>query len=373
MRILIINTLYAPYRVGGAEVSVQLLAEGLVRAGNQVRVVCLHELNIIKRDKINGVEVCYLPLKNLYWPYNREKEISKIKKLMWHLLDNYNPLMKRFVKDEILDFSPDVMHTNNLAGFSVSVWDVAKERNIRIVHTARDYYLFHPNTTLFENSQLQNPNEIGIKFWSLIKKKKSYHIDYFIGISEFIREFYVENGFFDRKKSIFIYNPVEKVVKENLNEKINTIGFIGRLTEDKGFDEYCAIAEKYKNKYKFLAAGRFGSGSKANFLESKAKDLGIQLLGFIKINDFIQKVDAVVLPVKWNEPFGRVIVECALSGIKVYTNKKGGITELFDLFSNLYGIDQIEDYHEVSEVINHNCLSLDYIVSKYMKIYTTSE
>ena len=369
MRILIINTLYAPYRVGGAEISVQLLAEGLVRFGNQVRILCLHEFDFIKKDIINGVEVCYLPLRNLYWPYNKKEEPSKIKKLIWHILDNYNPLMKENVRNEILDFKPDIIHTNNLAGFSVAVWDVAKEEKIRIVHTARDYYLFHPNTTLFKNGELQNPNEVMVKIWSLVKRKKSRNVDYFVGISDFIRSIYVENGFFNQDCSNFIYNPVEKNIKKNIKKEIETIGFIGRLTEDKGYDEYCNIAEKYKNKYKFLAAGRFNCNSQSVVLEKKSKDLGIQLLGFVEINDFINKVDAVILPIKWNEPFGRSVVECALSGIKVYTNKKGGVSELFNLFENIYQISEIAENQEITEVLEPECLSSDYIISKYLKVY----
>lgn len=49
MRVLIVNTLYYPYKIGGAEVSVQLLAEELTRKGHQVRVVCLHHEKEKKR------------------------------------------------------------------------------------------------------------------------------------------------------------------------------------------------------------------------------------------------------------------------------------------------------------------------------------
>lgn len=43
MKILIVNTIYAPFKVGGAEVSVQLLAEELVKNGHSVLVVTLHD------------------------------------------------------------------------------------------------------------------------------------------------------------------------------------------------------------------------------------------------------------------------------------------------------------------------------------------
>ena len=41
MKIAIINTLYAPNKVGGAEKSVQILAENFSDLGNDVIVICL--------------------------------------------------------------------------------------------------------------------------------------------------------------------------------------------------------------------------------------------------------------------------------------------------------------------------------------------
>lgn len=376
MRILIINTLYSPYKVGGAEVSVQLLAEGLVSAGNQVRVLSLHEFNYIKRDIINGVEVCYTPLMNIYWPFKKDFEASKIKKLIWHTLDNYNPLMKKSVTREILDFKPDVVHTNNLAGFSVSAWTAAKEHNIRLIHTARDYYLFHPNCTLFKNGESQNPNELNVRFWSWVKKIKSKNVDYFVGISDFIRIFYIKNGFFEQEKSIFIYNSVNKIEKSNLNGNIETIGFIGGLTAEKGFDVFCDIADKYRSKYKFYAAGSFKNNSESIVLAKRAKDTNIILLGFVTLEDFVNKVDAVVLPIKWNEPFGRVVVECALSGLPIYTNMQGGISELVNYFQNIFNLNgNLEFDKDICKNRNFDKKEGDYFsvernVSLYLKIFS---
>ena len=53
MRILIINTLYPPLTVGGAERSVCLLAEALARSGDCVSVVTLHPGSEEIVEKIN--------------------------------------------------------------------------------------------------------------------------------------------------------------------------------------------------------------------------------------------------------------------------------------------------------------------------------
>lgn len=79
-----------------------------------------------ERDNIGGVKIIKLPIKNLYWPFNQKKQ-SKFKRLLWHIIDIYNPAYIKTVKDIFTETEPDVVHTNNLSGFSTSVWAVAKK------------------------------------------------------------------------------------------------------------------------------------------------------------------------------------------------------------------------------------------------------
>ena len=51
MKILIINTLYAPYKIGGAEKSIQSLAESFVKKNVEVMVLTLGTEN--KRTILN--------------------------------------------------------------------------------------------------------------------------------------------------------------------------------------------------------------------------------------------------------------------------------------------------------------------------------
>ena len=370
MKILIVNTLYHPYKVGGAEVSVQLLAEGLVAKGNTVRVVSLHDKETKKMDVVNEVEVSYLPLFNKYWPYSNYLP-TKIEKMIWHLVDTYNIVMAKRVEKEILQFQPDIVHTNNLAGFSVAVWDVVKKHNIKLVHTSRDYYLFHPNCNLFKNGNIQSVTSPEVKFWSFFKKRMSKRVDCYVGISQFIEKLHIENGFFENKESSYIYNAVEKIEKENFSIGKKTIGFIGRLNVEKGFDEFCDIAEQYQDQYNFVAAGKFANNNESQHLKDLSKRCNVELLGFVSVKDFINKVDAVILPVKWNEPFGRVVVECALAGVTVYTNKLGGITELFEQFNNieLLDLENIGFEREVKINQDIHLFSSKNIATKYLKIY----
>src|SRR5210317_2202011 len=127
MKIFIINTLYEPNIIGGAERSVQILAEELVRCGNNVTVATLNPDKGILTRHINGVKVIYIGLKNIYWPYQKNK--PKILRPLWHAIDSHNPLMASLIGELLLKEKPDVVHTNNIRGFTVATWKVIKKHN----------------------------------------------------------------------------------------------------------------------------------------------------------------------------------------------------------------------------------------------------
>ena len=60
-------------------------------------------------------------------------------------------------------------------------------------------------------------------------------------------------------------------------------------------------------------------------------------------------VDLIVLPIKWQEPFGRVVLESVFSGKIILTNKVGGITELASMLPNIYFLEDIQDLNDVPQ------------------------
>ena len=376
MKISIVNTLYTPYKIGGAEVSVQILAESLVEKGHNVQVICLTDKKDIWFDNINNVEVCYIPLANVYWPYGKTKNPSW-KRLLWHLIDQYNPVMAKNVEKQIKLFNPDVVHTNNLAGFSVSIWDVVKKLNIKLVHTSRDYYLFHPNCTLFSKGVNVDPDSLPVKLWSWFKKIKSSKVDHFVGISDFVTDLHKSKGFCKTAKFDTIYNPVPKPKVDKIPRIGETlrVGFIGRLSVEKGFDEFCNIASQIrnnKNNIQFLAAGRFEDSAQGKLLAQRAKDSAVQLLGFTALESFLAQIDAVVLPIKWREPFGRTVIECSYH-VPVFTNPTGGVSELMTKNDSIINISEFYN----SNILNIKINSDDKIFrpssccSHYLKVYAS--
>lgn len=357
MKIIIINTLYYPERVGGAEISVQLLAEGLVAQGHLVRVLCLSKDKARRESNLNGVSIVYLPLRNIYWPFENSQK-SRVKKIFWHLLDQYNFLMKASVGKELDSFGPDLVHTNNLAGFSVAVWDAAKERGLKILHTSRDYYLFHHDCKLFDSKSqtITDPAKLSVVLISWLKRRKSKRVDAYVGISHYIGELHRRFGFFPHSRDSVIYNAIKPPDKsqhstnsylEPASKRKLTFGFIGRLTTDKGFDRFCYFAKQVPkaSPCSFVAAGSFDGSSS---LKDLAIDSDVRYLGYVTLEEFMSQVDVVVLPAQWAEPFGRAVVEAVFHGKIVLTNRVGGIPELARILPNIYFLEDFENFDSFS-------------------------
>jgi glycosyltransferase involved in cell wall biosynthesis len=83
-----------------------------------------------------------------------------------------------------------------------------------------------------------SPHTLKNKLLAVIKKYNSRKVSHFVGISNFIRKFHIENGFFRNATDTTIYNSIElgsvnRNVKKLEGNKY-VFGYIGRLDKEKG-------------------------------------------------------------------------------------------------------------------------------------------
>ena len=326
MKIAIINTLYAPNKVGGAEKSVQTLAENFSDLGNEVIVICLGKEDA--NYKLNGVIIHAVKIKNDFWPFEINNKNS-FHKLIWHLKDASNNKYNDFLHRLFLDYKPDVLLTNNISGFSTKVWRIASNLNIKIVHTLRDYYLQCPKSTKFKNglncSNLCND----CKLLSIPKKKDSSKVNYLIGISNYILSDHIDKGYFKGVQNEVIFNGFETYKKSiNSRELTNVFGFIGQVNKTKGIE---LILESFSNlsesSWKLLIAGAVDE-KYLKHLNKINNSIQIEYLGYMDSSKFFEMIDVLIVPSLWNEPFGRVVIESILYSKPVIASNMGGIPEL---------------------------------------------
>lgn len=392
MKILLVNTLYYPNVLGGAERSVQFLAEALARVGHEAVVVSAGWNRGIQVDEINGVKVYYVGLKNLYWPFSKKQNSALIKPL-WHLMDTYNPLMAREVDRILAVEKPDVVHTNNLSCFSVAVWRTVKTRKLPLVHTIRDYYLLCPKSSMFSRGRNCEKQCTLCWLYSIPRRKYSELVDIVVGNSRFILEKHTSLGFFPRARAEVIFNAYERETfgfQASVNRQpCVRFGYIGRLHPTKGVEVILEVVRMLPEGTWTLSIAGQGSPEYEKYLKESSLE-SIQFMGFVRPEEFFPQVDVLIVPSLWHEPLPRTIFEAYVHGVPVIGSRRGGIPELIEEGKTgfLFDPDRPEELvkamntfiqkPELIDIMRDNCLEKAQefvpgrIVEQYIQVYESA-
>ncbi len=357
MKILIFNSLYYPNFRGGAEKSVQYLAEKFIQKGHLVTVLSTTN----KQDyieKINNVQVYYLNMQNLYWGFN-EDEQPPFKKLIWHAIDSYNFLITKKITKILMKEMPDIIHTNNISGFSVSIWKLINQLQIKIVHTLRDYHLLCPRVTMYKNGQNCINQCLKCKMYSIPKKELSQKVDAVVGISSYILEKHLNYGYFTNTTYQKVFgNNVGTIhsIPKKFNPNLVVFGFIGQIKESKGIEFLLSIFKKFESatNWKLLIAGT-GNKEYIDLLKVTYLSNRIIYLGKTNPDSFYNKIDVLIIPSLWQEPFGRVVIEGLKHNKHVLGSSRGGIIDLLPK-EKLFNPNTDELKHKIKNILSQGAI-----------------
>jgi glycosyltransferase involved in cell wall biosynthesis len=341
MKIIIVNANYFPNVYGGAELSVQHLAEGITGLGHDVVVVALGSGE--QTSIINGVKVRYVPLANIFLPSGSRPPLPA--RLLWNLIDIRNPIMAARVSRIITEECPDIVHTNVLQGFSVSVWPEIKRRGIPLVHTLRDHLLLCPRSTMFKNGVNCRSQCLSCKLFSLGRRTAGQQVDAVVGISRYILDRHLSYGWFPRARATVIHNSFSSSCAASSRAPDGTVrfGFIGRLAPGKGIEVLIRSFERVKAPYARLIIGGTGHGDYIRYLTKLGSDNRIKFLGYIDRDSFYTQVDTVIVPSLHNEALGRAILEAYAYGKPVVASIRGGMPEIIEEGSTGFLFDPMDE------------------------------
>ncbi len=316
--------------LGGAEKSVQFLAEGLKDRGIETVVVTTAEQD--KVGHINGVKVYRLKIPNLYWMY-RAKTQPAYKKPFWHLVDSYNPFIKSRLEKVFIQEKPDIVHTNILAGISVYIWRAARKFGIPIAHTSRDYYLLCPRSAMFKNNLNCDKQCWACKLYSIPKRRLSENVDAYVGVSRYIMNKHLRFGYFKQARvKTFIYNPAGNFKSPSPNKKNGqhvTFGFIGGLYPQKGAEFLLDSFSRLNLKNARLKIfGRAATPDYEKYLIDRYSSKNIIFMGHCKPDEIYPSIDVSIIPSLWHEPFPRILLESYAHGVPVIAADRGGTPEM---------------------------------------------
>lgn len=333
MKVVMINNLYAPNVRGGAERSVQLLAEALVRAGVQVTVICADRREHAAVE-LNGVKVVTLATANLYWPFG-DAAPTPLRRKLWHLLDVYSPIMRTRIENVLRDERPAIVHTHNLQGITVSAWQAAKSRGLPVLHTLRDYYLSCARASRFRDGRNCARTCAGCVPFCAARRRASGVVDAVAGTGRFILERHLELGFF--RQAVWrtvITNPAVAVESARPSGRHLVFGYLGRLEPAKGVELLLrTFAARDDDGWELWVAGA-GPPVYVEELQRQASQARrapqIRFLGWVDGAEFLRRVDVVVVPSLWHEPLSRAAIEAQVSGVAVIATRRGGLPEIVE-------------------------------------------
>lgn len=364
------------YARGGAEVYSINLGEILQKQGHEVRFFSMsYPQNIhVNEDKYFAEEVSFFH--------------SSISGRLKAALRVFGVGIKENYKKILDEFQPDIVHLNNIHSYlSPIVAKLSYERGIKVIWTIHDYKLICPTysclykklpceacfsnkaNVIFRKCMKNNLSASFLAWGEAVywnKKKLSKWTDTFICPSNFIAQKMKQGGYPAEKLHVicnFINDEKAKFITE-LNPEMKEIAYayIGRLSEEKGINEFLKVAAKLP--YKLYIAG---NGPLENELKQKYSSDRIWFLGHlsaIEIIKLLKRVQFSVMPSICHENNPLSVIESLCCGTPVCGRRIGGIPELLEgntdnhLFSNEAElISSLTEMFENSSAIERQKLS----------------
>ena len=189
------------------------------------------------------------------------------------------------------------------------------------------------------------------------------------------------------KKVFVTYSGVDtNIFKPNLEKKDDFVIYLGRLTYSKGVDIAVNLANDLK--IPLLIAGPLRENEKEanSFFKEKVKPfLNSQIKYIGEINDqqkinLLSRSRALIVPNRWNEPFGQMNIEALACGTPIIATNKGSLREIVRHAETGYLCDDYSDLMEAIKNIdflsNNNCridackrFSINKLIMENEKIY----
>ena len=155
-------------------------------------------------------------------------------------------------------------------------------------------------------------------------------------------------------KAIVIGNPYRSTLFKSNTEytsRKNDFIFLGRLVSDKGADMCIALLHQLKEKFgKKCTLSIAGDGVEMSALQNLAKkyklEKSVRFLGFLNGKELVQQLNQhrfILVPSRWEEPFGNVALEGMACGCIPIVSNGGGLPDAVGNAGIIFNRNSVED------------------------------
>ena len=349
MKVLIVASLFAPWRLGGAEFIAEASARALVNLDHEVHVLTLSPDKSTSQDHQDGYQVRRIPLLNIY-SLQEMSNATTLQRIRWHAKDRWNIAMQDAFSKELAMLQPDVVLLHNIAGFSISVYKALSNASVPFVQVLHDHYFCCLYSTMYRKGKSCERKCLRC---ALVRRKHAEITQLATGVIG------VSNFILNRTKALGCFSDVPSQVIHNLasapsmGDPPNTtsiarselkciFGYLGILSESKGvMDLICAFKRSAGPLDRLRLAGNLGNGFEQLQFSINA-DPRIEYLGVVDRESFFSSIDCLVVPSRWPEPFGLVAQEACFRGVPVLVSNQGALQEAISGAACSYVYDAID-------------------------------
>jgi glycosyltransferase involved in cell wall biosynthesis len=348
--VVVLNTMFPPPYVGGAERSVEALCLDLVSAGFRVTVLALKGEGAADVTDVNGVTVIRLRIPNLFWKWGARRRRPRLLEALWNVVDLSSLVGRLRTGRTAKKLRPDVIVTNNISGWAYGPWVYAAHANVPLVHVVRDYNLLCVRSNLMRNGLCE----------SICAKcrprrdasQRNWPGGTVVGISRRVIELHQQHGLFKNDPIAYSHpnitsagRPVARRSEGETKAGV-TLGYLGRLGPEKGVEIMLASAEEAGVTVRVA-----GTGQDSYRDELSRRYPSAEFVGHVDSNEFLASVDALVVPSVWEEPFGRVAAEAAALGVPSIISNRGGLAEAAESHGGRFVLIDPEDHKALVGVL----------------------
>jgi glycosyltransferase involved in cell wall biosynthesis len=338
MNILIINSLYPPDEIGGAERSVGSLGELLAEKGHSVTVLTLGMG--LKSEGVVEKKGCNLTVHrfrswNISFLFEKSKLRRKLRRPLWHASNIYNPFIPPGFKTALAKSDADIIHVHSVVGIGYNCLKLIANKRTPTVVTFHDFGLVCLNLSMYYKG---NPCD-------------RYHAS-----CAFSRDLKV--GYLRKMQTLCLSAPSEAILSA-VCERIPLVPglrravknplkfhpqpartrpsgppqyvYVGQIQETKGVRFWLEIVHPILER----SGGGItllGTGQQLEMLAERYKgSRQVNFKGFVDqatVAEEIANSDALVMPSLWQENSPVVAYHALSYGIPVIASRIGGIPEL---------------------------------------------
>lgn len=260
---------------------------------------------------------------------------------------------RRQMRRKLRTFRPDLVHIHNLYPFiSPAVLPLCRRAGVRVEMTVHNYRLICPTGLFLRDNRpcencLRNGNErdcirynceqsllrsLGYALRNMMARRtRAYidNVDYYRCLTQFQRRKLIEAGFDGEKIGVFPnrVDYVEPSAEPLPHCEPGYVGYVGRLSPEKGYDLLLEVARRHP-EMEFRFAGFLREG------EAMPQLPNVRLCGQIgpgQLARFYADARFIVVPSRCYEGFPMVLLEAASHGKPCVAPSHGAFPELMSL------------------------------------------